>query len=509
MSLWSRLRQVFRGALRRPLLRYVYAGAQQSRLFEDWITSWMSGRDEARWEMRMLRNRAREQARNNPLARRYLGLCVENVLGPKGIVMQARNVLPTGEADEETNQQIELAWQQWCEADTCSADGRYCFAEMQAMALETERRDGECLVELLPGFPNAFGFAIRLIDADLLDETYNVSRGEGRNAIVQGVELDRWNRPIAYHLWNEHPTALVATTLNRKRIRVDAANLRYIGWPMRIDMVRAVTPFAPVLTKLKMLDEYMNSEVAAARAHADKLGFITTSPDATPPDPNDPLAGQQTLESSAVTINRLAQGESFVGFDPTHPNTAFDPFVKAMTRQVAAGFGVSYHALSADVSQANYSSTRVASLDERANWEVMQRRFAGAFCEPIARMWLRQAVIWQQLRLPGRVADYQAREWQCRGWDWVDPEKDIAASLREVEAGLTSLTDLAAARGVDFRTTLMKIAADQQLAEQLGVTLKLSSGTAQAPEAPESEPVPQRRTRRNEKAPGGSLRPAG
>ena len=57
----------------RPVARRsVFAGAQQGRLFEDWLASWMSAKDELRWELRLLRTRSREQCRNNPLARRYL-----------------------------------------------------------------------------------------------------------------------------------------------------------------------------------------------------------------------------------------------------------------------------------------------------------------------------------------------------------------------------------------------------------------------------------------------------
>lgn len=480
MSLRTWLVKKLSGKTDRPLWHRFgsFAGAQTNRLFEDWVASYMSGRDENRWELTLLRRRSREQCRNNPIARRYLGLCDENILGARGIGLQARNMLATGEPDEETNQQIETAWDEWCEAESCTADGRQCFREFQSAVLEAERRDGETLVELLPGYANAFGFAVRQIDIDLLDENYNVSKSDTGNLICQGVELDPYGREVAYHLWTEHPTALLVQS-TRRRQRVPAANILHLGRPRRVGQVRFEPALTPVLVPLRMLDEYQTAELVAARTGAERQGFIIGG---SGPDPDNPILGEETLETSKGRVDRLMDGESFVPWDNGHPTQAFDAFQKAVLRQIAAGLQVSYAALTGDMSQSNYSSTRIAMLAERTNWEIQQGYWAEHLCEPIFRRWLAMAAVWQQVRLPGPAKQFMAAEWECRGFDYIDPQKDVDADLTEVAAGLTSLTDVAARKGRDFATILRKRKAEMELAEELGVPIQL--GKVQAPTGP-------------------------
>lgn len=449
-----------------------FSGAQTNRLVEDWVATWMAARDENRWELRLLRIRSREQCRNNPVARRYLALLDENVLGPKGITLQAQEMTAAGEPDEETNQQIEAAWEEWGDADTCTVDGRLCWREFQGAVLEAVARDGECLVERVPGFNNAFGFALRLWDIDLLDENYNVAGGEGRNAVVQGVELNQWGRPLAYHLWTEHPQALI-TLSSKRRVRVPAANMRHFGRQHRAGQVRYEPWLTPVLIPLRMLDEYQNAELVAARAGAENLGFIQKGMNAVQPDPNDPFAANRVMETSKGQVRELGPDETFQPWTSTHPGVAFKPFQEAVLRQIAAGLGVSYSSLTGDLSNANYSSMRVGMLGERDNYEILQGWLSENLHEWVYESWLRQAVMWQQVRLPGRLAEAGEPLWQARGWDWVDPQKDVTASLIEAGAGLNSLTRIAASKGLDFRTILQERKREQELADEAGVKITL------------------------------------
>ena len=46
--------------------------------------------------------------------------------------------------------------------------------------------------------------------------------------------------------------------------------------------------------------------------------------------------------------------------------------MRFMLREIAAGTGVSYESLSRDYSQSNYSSSRLALIDDRDLWRVFQ-----------------------------------------------------------------------------------------------------------------------------------------
>lgn len=467
--------------------RSVFAGAQQGRLFDDWVASWMSAADENRWELRLLRNRSREQCRNNPVARRFLGLCDENILGPKGLQLQARNILGPGKPDEETNQAIENAWGDWGRRGTCTADGKMSWREFVTAALEAVVRDGEALVELIPGFPNDYGFAVRLIDVDLLDEDYNRPAHDTLNGhrIVQSVELDRWGREVAFWLWTRHPAEMFATT-DKRRERIPASRVLHLGRPRRVGQVRYEPWLTPVLAPMRMLDEYLNAELVAARAASETPAFITKSAESPGPDPDDPLAGQRLMETAKGTLQELLPGEGLATWPSEHPNAVLPSFVREVKAEIAQGLCVAYASLTGDMSQSNYSSSRLALNGERDRWRIDQQWLGESLCTPVFVSWLRQAVIWQQVRLPGPVSQYLDHEWEPRGFEYVDPVKDIEADLQEVGAGLNSLTRVCAGRGRDLRTVLMERKAELALAEELGVPLQIGAPAA-APTRPEPE----------------------
>src|SRR5580704_3430253 len=66
----------------------VFTGAMGGRLTMDWVAAILSADQEIKGNMRLLRARARELSRNNPVAKSYLKILTSNVLGEKGIGYQ-------------------------------------------------------------------------------------------------------------------------------------------------------------------------------------------------------------------------------------------------------------------------------------------------------------------------------------------------------------------------------------------------------------------------------------
>ena len=161
-----------------------YTGAQYSRQTQDWIWAPIASADqEARWDMARLRARARELARNNPQAVRYLSMCGENVVGEHGMRFQARVQRPGGKLDISINDAIEASWGDWCMPENADAAGRASFVDQEWSAIVACARDGEALFRKLRGFPNEFGFALQQIDIDRLDHTLNRPPGARENEI--------------------------------------------------------------------------------------------------------------------------------------------------------------------------------------------------------------------------------------------------------------------------------------------------------------------------------------
>lgn len=480
MSLWTRLRDALRAPeppKGPPQLRAYFAGAAENRLTGDFLGGLTSGREELKADLVTLRTRSRQLCRDNPNARRFLALCAENVIGHKGIRLQAKAENARGELSTDLNGKIESAWDLWGRAKYCTVTGQASWPYFQAQLLKTVARDGEAFVRLVRGYPNRFGFALQLLDADLLEVDYEVKAKPGQNAIRSSIEVDAYDRPVAYHVLTRHPSDTSAALAGPKaRTRIPAGEMLHLFLPNRMGQVRGEPWLTPVIIWLQMLYGYAEAELVAARTAAAKMGFITQGEDAMGADPD---AVPQTMEAAAGVIDRLAKGESFVPWDPTHPAGNFGPFLTTVLHQVATGLNVSHASLTGDLSQVNYSSIRAGMLAERDQWRLLQAWFSEHACQPVYEAWLPMAMLSPVLTLPGgdpaRYVD--AATWQPRGWAWVDPAKDAEAAKQEIAIGVSTLTEVCADQGKDLYEVLQQRKAELDLIKEMGVPI--------LPDAPE------------------------
>ncbi|MCH8897928.1 MAG: phage portal protein, partial [Chloroflexi bacterium] len=192
-------------------------------------------------------------------------------------------------------------------------------------------------------------------------------------------------------------------------------------------------------------------------------------------------------------------GEKFSFVAPNRPNTALDPFMRHMLREVAAGCGVSYEALSRDYSQSNYSSSRLALIDDRDTWRVLQRWFIDSFRELIHQRWLQQAVLARAIdgitvaayaQDPQRFA---AVKYKPRGWSWVDPTKEVAAFKEAEKAGYITKTQIIAqtAVGQDFEDVMEERRQELDSIAEMGLEFDTDSpdvANTADPVKPEEDP---------------------
>lgn len=444
---------------------------------------------EIKRDLRSLRAHSRTLVRDNAFMRRFLQLCGTHIVGPNGITFDSVITGNLGNPKKEWNSQVKAAWKEW--GKNASVDGMP-WADFEALTLETAATDGEAFVRMVAGFPNAFGFAVELIDADRVDSTWNRAPEKGVNEIAMGVEIDTWGRRVAYWVWTAHPSDMA---MDRKRVRIPADELLHIGRPDRTHSTRFIPWATSVMALMNLLGRYWNSEIAAANWEADRLGFLTSEIGTM--DPSD--GGEDTVDPSTLEVQSdMAQ---FVGLPPgvkaeipniQHPSTAFDPFSKAMLRGIASGLGVAYHSLTGDVGAANYSSARVALLEERDNWRKLQGWFVRAFHNRLFPRWLDMAILSGNLKIPvSDPARLCAPVWYPRGWEWIDPQKDADASKAAIAGGFTTLQKVCAEAGDDWDEILVQRAKEQKRAKELGLFLDFSTKGAMPNQEAAAEAPPE------------------
>ena len=84
---------------------------------------------------------------------------------------------------------------------------------------------------------------------------------------------------------------------------------------------------------------------------------------------------------------------------------------------------------------------------------------------------------------PGYATDrrqYLACDWLPTKWDWIDPAKDAAAEILQIEAGLKSRTQAIAERGYDAEQVDSEIAAERKREAELGLDFRRPGSPAQA-----------------------------
>lgn len=470
------------GYVKKAAQRAYFKGAQASRLLMDWITSPLSADVEIRSDLLKLRARARDLARNNPFIRHYLSLLAANVIGPHGIKLQAQVRNNNGDLNKRINDAIESGWSDW--SRSVSTDGRLSLTQFCNLAIKSLATDGEAFIRIVNADLNKSNFALQLIDPDLVDHDYNQSRGHSANGVISneirlGVEVDEWMRPVAYHLWDRHASDVNGSA--RKRLRIPASDIIHIYDPERIDQTRGVTWFNSIIVPLKMFDGYTEAELVAARTSAAKMGFLRyTDQAAAALDseiPNQPLQ----FEASPGTIEMLPPGLEFQEWNPQHPSTAFETFGKQILRQIASGLRVSYNALTNDLENVNYSSIRSGMLIERDMWRTFQQLWIERFMQPVFERWLKTAMISGAIVLDSRdPAKFTNARWLPRGWAWVDPLKDINASILAINNGLASRTDILAETGGDYEETLANLSDEKRMADEAGVVLGVTNVQAVA-----------------------------
>lgn len=474
--------------IKMPKSYRTYAGANQGRLFADFITSDSSADNELNNALPLLRNRSRDLVRNNEYAKRFINLIKTNVVGENGFSLQVRARNSDRTLDQAGNTILENAFKAWGRVGNCEVSGRMSWLDCQRYVAETLARDGEVFIKKVRNKRYRDGFAIQFIEAERVDHDKNGRLASG-NEVRMGVELDEFHRPVAYHIKTSHPNDIALATSRYQPVtqRIPADEIIHIFMQQRMHQTRGEPFMAPVISSLKMLGGYREAELVAARAAASKFGLlITPSGDEFVGDDQDeneiPI-----IDMEPGTWSQLPKGHDFKMIDPTHPTTAFDDFEKAVLRGIASGLNVSYTSLSNDLTGVSYSSIRQGTIEERDHYKMLQSFLIEHFCQKIFRDWLDSALDFGDVPIPSTKFEKFADNavFRGRGFAWVDPMKEINAAVAGINNGIMSLSDVAANYGRDVEELFAQIQSDKEMAERYGLKMAFEPFGSKLPAEPD------------------------
>jgi capsid protein len=180
---------------------------------------------------------------------------------------------------------------------------------------------------------------------------------------------------------------------------------------------------------------------------------------------NDPenTAGPTKVDASGRRIETVAPGmviytepgEDVKTISPSGTASAFDPFTVNGLMATAVGAGLTYHLISGDLRQANYSSLRAGNIPTNLGIEQIQwHTIIPQLCAPVWARFIRNG------KLSGALKDERAGpvEWIPPAIPANDPLKDLEADLLAVRTGRLTWPKFVSAWGFDPREQLAEIA---------------------------------------------------
>ncbi|WP_415034447.1 phage portal protein [Azonexus sp.] len=323
---------------------------------------------------------------------------------------------------------------------------------------------------------------IKLIEADRLCTPAHL---EHRDDWRGGIQFDNDGAPINYAFLKRHPGdayGLFSAGAGVKEWEIVPA---FTAWGRRrvihlhdkerTGQSRGKPILTAVMKEFHMAGKYSSNELQASVASSLVAAFLESDLDQESAGAlfgNDPRAewnksvkqaqGLRKLEGAAVIP--LPVGAKVSTFTPGRPNQAFEAFMLAVLRHIAAGMNMPYELLLKDFSKTNYSSARAAMLEAWRYFNGRRRWLMTTWLKPIYELWLEEAINAGEIEAPNFYAQRYAYT-RCRfifgGKGWVDPVKEAQAAILRVAGGLSTMENECAEQGQDYEEIM-----DQQQVEQ-------------------------------------------
>lgn len=463
--------------MRLTLLERGFDGAAKGRRNEGWRSTSADANAENAPALSLLRNRAREQRRNNPYAERAITGIADNVVGA-GIVPRAM-----ARADR-SNKRLTDLWQAWAETTACDADGLENFYGLQHKIMEAVAESGECLVRRRRRFSSdglPVPVQLQVLEPDFLDESKDGEVAGTQNRIIQGVEFDALGRRIAYWLYEQHPGSN-NQWLSMDSKRVPAEDVIHVFLPKRPGQARGYSWLAPVLQRLRSFDEMEDAVIEQAKIAACFAAFVSKDDASGSSSKAPPLV--ERMEPGIV--QELGMGEEITfGTPPTF--NGYQAYSWQALHAVAVGLGVPYELLTGDLKGVNFSSGRMGWLHFARRVDVWQwRMLIPQLCD---RTW--GWFMEGQALLPGAILEPVRAEWVPPRRDMVDPKAETENVKERVRNGLTTWPDALRELGVtDPQRHAKSIAEANTLLDSLALIIDCDPRKVAAPgSAPQQAPT--------------------
>lgn len=430
-------------------------------------------------------NQARNYAITESVIVSFLRTMQNNVIGHTGYTLQSKFNAKSMEENSEINTLIEYAWYDFCKKENFDISGRFNLTEFLHHALKNYLIDGEIVIRIHAG--GKYGIQLQLLRFDDIDYKLNTGR------IFNGVEVDNYSRPIAYH---------IKSTDRKTSHRVPAEEIIHLANLNNPGTYRGISFLVSVLPLIKDINSYRKAEIQArmnlatnvlvyeadyqyGRAYeGPHIENTKVKPTNTPPATGSELAiaarntiaayESSTIAQGGLAIEALTPGVHLkkVGGDASLASSP--EYLKSFYKLLAAGLGISYLTLMQDLDASTYSGARATALLERPTYKRFRTLLIENVVDKIYNLWLPNCLRMNVNKMPkinNRYDAYYEHEFMGLGFDYINPKDEAEAQKVALEAGIITYSSVLAERGIDFDDHLITIKKEQEKMAKYGIFL--------------------------------------
>jgi lambda family phage portal protein len=356
----------------------------------------------------------------------------------------------------------------WAESTFCDIKGNLNFGQLQGLVYLSLLMNGDFFWMPIwrkpknPEFP--FELTVRIIDADLVRNPYNVPLDRMQN----GVETDDNGEVVAYHVWNNYSdgtdsTGSIAKKIYSTRIPVYTEHGRkqiyHVFNPERFDQSRGLPALSNVAETLKQLTRLNEATVMGQLVSSFFTVFVKdatnlggainpayTSIDRYNENQTDPDSFDQDLEMGYGNIAYIGGGKDISIANPNKTDADYHQFFDNQAIQACGGANMPYEQAVMHYTS-SYTAARAA---DNAVWKhrIEDRAIiSSGFCTPLSEELLLESVLKQYISAPKYFTSYLNKKsyskgyWVGVGRGYVDPWKEIKASVEGVKNKLSTRED--------------------------------------------------------------------
>lgn len=322
--------------------------------------------------------------------------------------------------------------------DDCDAEGLTNLGGLLHRVMASLVVSGETFVQML--VDEATGaLRLKLLPPSQLDNR-DVTNADG-SRIEKGIEFSASGKRLAYHFRKVGDGRMAGTF---ETVRIPASDILHVFEPIVPGQQRGLSWLTSSATHLAEINR-LEDALLAQQNTAALFGLIFSQPDGGAGLGKVDAKGDYTPEPGSTIIAPPGYNVDTI----TPPTvTGSSEFLRSMIRSASAGSGVPYEFVSGDLSQTNYSSSRVGLLKFRRRCLHIQKNLLVArLLDPAWRRGLLLEALADRMDMA--LAQNARTEFTFPGFEPVDPQKETRADIEAIGANIKSRHEVIAARGRD------------------------------------------------------------